>query len=99
MNRRPGLEVDRRCDVPVENREQVPVRDAEAIEEEFPPIEMTIEIGKPLTASLQGLGPRRLGERLVEERHEQGLVQLGADEREPLLQSGSLRTVARREPS
>src|SRR5262245_40910569 len=87
IDRWPLLEVNRGCDLPVEHSEQIGVRDAETIEQEFTAGQIGVQVGEPAFALLQDarLGlVRRLG---IEQGNEQGLVQLGAGEAQPLLQT------------
>ena len=59
--------------------------------------EIVVEIGEPRLALCQRIGRRAFGCLLVEQRHEQPLVQFGADEGEPLLQPRARDAALRRE--
>ena len=64
----------------------------------FPAGQVALEPSEPCGAQLACVAAHRLGGSAVEQQPEQRLVQLRADEREPLLQSGAVERVVGREP-
>src|ERR1700736_5662769 len=74
---------------PVDDGDEIGVGDAEMVEQEFAAFEIVLEIIEPRQALAEDVG-LHLGRRLlVEHRHEQSLVQFGADEAEPLMQAAA----------
>src|SRR5262249_37541708 len=80
LERRPLLEIDRRCSRPVEHHGQISVGDAEPIEQKFAAGQVVVEVGEAGLVFFQSVGLGALAGLAIEQRAEQAFVQPRANE-------------------